>query len=256
MSGRLSSGPWLERQPRLTPPSRRHRAYLLPLLPLLLLAGWIGWRTAGPHPTPATAVAASTLDRYHLVGARGPTCLRLVIGLDVSGSMRDFAAARDAALTQLIAWAKTNLRGDDEVAIVDFALDAAVRLPPTRRDAILGGGGTPLVNDGRDTLLTPALAVADTFPPSQCDAILLLLSDAQISDLPADDAGGRRLLRDHKLHDVRLLVPGDGIEVYGGWSLAFPAAAPVRFDGSDTDSTALAFGRTVASLTGQRLEQR
>lgn len=96
-----------------------------------------------------------------LVGSRGPSCLRLVIANDVSGSMSDFAGARDAALHQLVDWAPRNLRPDDELSIVDFAADAAVRLPVSPVRTIGPAAASPaVVHDGSETLLAPVLTAS------------------------------------------------------------------------------------------------
>ena len=103
------------RQPRrLGRPLGSNRLYALPLmLVLLLAAGWYRWPAGGKAP--------GSLSGYRAAGARDElNCLRLVIGVDVSGSMRDFVVPRDDALTQLFSWVKKNLRRDDQVAIIDL----------------------------------------------------------------------------------------------------------------------------------------
>jgi hypothetical protein len=161
--------------------------------------------------------------------------------------------ARDTALAQLIGWSRDNLRADDELAVIDFAADAAVRIPPTRRDKLSDAGAAAGADDGRFTYLEPALAAIDGFPPGSCDIELVLISDAQLADLPSEPAGGKPMLLRHHVHDVRLLVPGDNVDVPQQWVLDFPEAPPTRFDGTDSDATALAFGQAIAGLTGQTL---
>lgn len=193
-----------------------------------------------------------------LAGPRGPSCVRMVIAVDVSGSMSDYAGARDSALGQLVGWSRGNLRPDDELAVIDFAESAAIRLPVTRVDALPAGAASSAiaVPDGRTTNLAPVLDRVREQPGGRCDRALLLLSDAQLADLPATVTDGRTALSAHDVHDADLLVPGEDIDVPAQWTTAFPAAAPIRFDGHDTDDTAVAFGEAVAVLTGQELETR
>ncbi|MET9290191.1 hypothetical protein [Nocardia beijingensis] len=244
---------------QLTPPPRDIRGSL-PLLAALamvlaLLAGAgsaVWWLVDGPEEVERP----KTLAGWVLEGTRPTSCLRLIIGMDVSGSMNKFAAARDAALAQLQQWATMphTLRADDEMAVVDFALTAATRFPP------MPAASSPLLSaapteDGRDTLIAPLLERTREFPSVPgCEVVLLLLSDAIVADLPPDPAAGRKLMRENGIHDVRLLVPGYEINVPDGWDAAFPDSPPIRFDGLDPDETALAIGRTIADLTGQEFE--
>ncbi|WP_439663855.1 hypothetical protein ACSHWB_21855 [Lentzea sp. HUAS TT2] len=222
----------------------------LVLLALLGIGVWQGYQSVVGPPEP------DVLRLYQLDGPRGPTCLRLAIAMDVSGSMAEYAAARDSALVQLRQWAteKNTLRADDEMAIVDFAGGAITRLPPTpvAHSTIAPNGSVP---DGNNTLLRPMLDEIGKLPVSSppCDTVLLLLSDAQLADLPPDSAAGAALLRQAGVHDIRFLVPGDGIDVPAEWSRAFPSAPPIRFDGLDDKETALTIGKTIAELTRQRL---
>ena len=196
------------------------------------------------------------LSDRRLVGPRGPACLRLAVAVDLSGSMTGYDAARDQALSQLVAWASDgNLRPDDEITVVDFAADAALRVPVTPVTSVGAAAPPVAVPDGRFTNLGPVLDVLATQPAGPCDHALLLLSDAQLADLPSGEAHGRTVLAAHDLHDVVLLVPGDDIDVPPAWTTAFPSAPPVRFDGHDADETALAIGAAVARLTGQNLEE-
>jgi hypothetical protein len=217
-------------------------------LALALVALLLWWMLPG----------APGLGGRHLVGDRGPACLRLVVAVDLSGSMNDYGDARDHALRELLTWAADgNLRADDEIAVVDFAAAAAPRLPVTPVPAAAAAAAlTPVpVPDGRFTNLAPVLDTVSAMPAGRCDQALLLLSDAQLGDLPPDEPQGRAVLAAHDVHDVVLLVPGDGIAVPAAWTSAFPAAPPIRFDGHDADATALAIGRAVAHLTGQTLEE-
>lgn len=245
-AGGLDTGGPLGRGRGLGPAVDARRMLLLVLLTGLL---WLAWWAL---PSGDRVLA----DRY-LAGARGPACVRVVVAVDGSGSMTDYAAARDAALVQLLAWSARNLREDDELAVVDFAATAADRLPVTAARA-LGNGAVPAAApiDTGSTLLAPVLTAIGAQAPSRCDRALMLLSDGQLGDLPTDEAGGRAALAAHDVRDLALLVPGTSIDVPAEWSTAFPYAPPLRFDGHDPDATAVAFGEAVAAITGQTLATR
>jgi hypothetical protein len=253
MSIRLSAGPPLGQGPGLeSSPGRRRRRWLALALALLTAVAVFLWLRPGSPPAPP-----SSLGGYRLAGPRGPSCLRLIIGMDVSGSMRDFTTPRDDALDQLAKWAGQpgTLRAGDELAIVDFAADAAVRSAPRPANQppdLAQSSAT----DGTYTLLMPLLDQIALFPRTSCDSALVLLSDAQLNDLPGSAAEGNALLNRYGLHDMRLLVPSAEIQVPPQWTQAFPIAAPVVFDGTNSNETAIAFGRTIAGLAGQQLVAR
>lgn len=251
--GRLAAGRALRPGSVLTDPPRPF-PWLVALLALLLLggAGLAGFDQLQRHQAGPSA-APDRLDEAGLFGSRGPACLRLVIGVDDSGSMRDFATARDAALSALFRWVPGRLRHDDEIAVLDFALQTAVRIPATPLASLGAVPAAPAVLDGQDTLVGPVAGALDAMAPTSCDVALVLLSDAQIADLPGDDTAGLRFQRAHGLHDIRLLAPGKSVQVPPQWSAAFPEAPPRYFDGLDEEATALAVAQTIADLTGQRL---
>jgi hypothetical protein len=234
-------------------------AWLLALLavPLLLLLLLAPWRQDDPPD-----VAAWALD-----GPREPQCLRLVLANDVSGSMNDYAVAREQALTALLDWLPKNLKSDDELAVVEFAETAVTKLPPATVGTLVPGQGQAggVVADGMYTWAAPVLAQVDSWPASSCDVALVLLSDAQLvlsaengipTELPSDPDGGRRLALAHRIHNIRLLVPDPDITVPSAWQAGFPAAAPQRFDGLDADQTAKSIALAIAGLTGQKLIRR
>ena len=205
------------------------------------------------------------LDHWVLAGPRGPSCLRLTLANDVSGSMSEYAAAREGALATLLAWLPRNLRADDELAVVDFAQAAATVLEPTPASRLVGRApGGAGASDGTYTWLAPVLNEMDGWDSSRCDVALVLLSDAQLvvsargaeaEPLPFTPGQGRELMRRHDIHDVRLLVPDPSIKVPQIWTEGFPEAQPHRFHGLDRDETAKAVAGAIADLTGQKLEK-
>lgn len=220
-------------------------ALLMVLVALIGLPIW-WWSTRHQEPNSLTDTA--------LVGERGPGCGRIVIASDESGSMQQFRHARDLALAQLLNWAPGNLRGDDELAVLAFSGDTFVAMPPTpvANQPVLGG--TPGPTDG--TKYSALLSALAALPASRCSTGLILLSDGKFHDLPTSAADNRNKLRDIGIDKLFLLVPGKDIEIDPGWDGVFPYAPPVVFDGTNPDKTGLAFGHTLADITGQQLATR
>jgi hypothetical protein len=285
----LRRGPALMRQGRLAPYDTGRRVTLA-LLPLLLLAGlftWFGTRpepqprpaalvppspspSAAPSvapspsaapttsppapPPPSPAAPPSQLTGWKLPPGRTSSCIRLIVALDVSGSMGSYGTYRDAALQQLLAWVPGNLKSTDQVAVVDFAGSVGVRQQPVAATRKLSPGASSSVSDG--SLLQPLLEAAAAFPRTKCRTALVLLSDGQLNDLPASADDSKALLAANRVAHVRLLVPDPSIVVPPSWSVALPNAAPRYFDGTDADATALAIGQTIADLVQQQLQVR
>ncbi|MBO3089479.1 hypothetical protein [Cellulomonas dongxiuzhuiae] len=228
--------------------ARRRRWPLALLLVGALLAAVAWWDAVRP---PAS-LAESTL-----VGARGPACVRLVVAEDVSGSMSEFAAARRSALAELVAWAPRNLRANDELVVLGFAGSTDVPWGPWTVADLPGAPGRTggaAVADG--TLLGPVTSAVAQLPPAACDTLLVLLSDAQLGDLPADEVQGLQVLTDAGIHDLRLLVPTAAIDVPGEWADVFPSAPPVVVDGTDVAATGLTVARMIAQVTDQEVVRR
>lgn len=219
--------------------------WIVPLVVILLLAGL----AFANRPR-------RVLDDLVLAGTRGPVCEQVLLVVDESGSMRDIAGARDSALRVAVGWLHRNLRSDDQVGIVDFASDAEPRLPVTfvrdlREDGV---GPSAPVRQSNTTSVRPALAAATRLSRTACDVDVLLLSDGQFADLPADEAAGRALLRGYGIHDLQLLVPGaDRANPPPQWSAGFPDIVATRFDGGDPDATSISIADAVATFTGQSL---
>lgn len=242
-SGGLAAGAGLRPGTPLAGQGRGRTAVLLGVAGAAMVALLLWWLL----PT-----GQELADRA-LVGPRGPACLRLVMAVDQSGSMRDETDARDAAFAELVPWAARNLRPDDELDVIDFAAEARLRAAtPVSRLATTTVPGPAPVRDGRYTLLDPVLDQVRSLGASSCDTALVLLSDGQLVGVPSSEDAARLLLRGAGLHDLLLLVPGRSLEVPPEWS-TFPTAAVRRFDGTDADVTAEAFGSAIGSLTGQTL---
>jgi hypothetical protein len=179
-----------------------------------------------------------------------------VLVVDDSGSMNRMTRARDAALGADLDWMKRNLRDDDEVAVVDFAASAAVRIPVTAvRDLRPDDARVPApVLSANRTLVQPALTAIARLQPTRCDVDALFLSDGQFTDLPASaDAGRRELLADG-IHDLLLLVPSRGRgNPPSQFRTAFPGTQADHFDGRNSAESAVAVAEAVARCTGQRL---
>lgn len=201
-----------------------------------------------------------SLVESYLSGIRGPGCVRVVIANDMSGSMTKFTRPRQQALGQLLEWVPRNLRGDDELAVVAFSGETFIDMPPT---TIADGPelqGVPNPTDG--TSLTSLLGVVGGLPVSRCVTSLFLLSDGIFTfllpdgtftdDLPDADTA-RAMLRNAGVSELFLLVPGKKIPLNPGWAGVFPYAPPSIFDGMNPDATGLVLGKTLASVTGQRL---
>jgi hypothetical protein len=267
----LRRGPALIRQGRLAPYDTARRVALV-MLPLLLLAGLFTWfgtrpdpqpRPAAPSPpavpttsppAPTPAAPPSQIAAYKLPPGRTSSCIRLVVALDVSGSMGSYGSYRDSALQQLLNWVPGNLKSTDQVAVVDFAGSVGVRQQPVAATRTITPGPAASVADG--SLLQPLVEAAAAFPRTKCRTALVLLSDGQLNDLPASADDSKALLAANRVAHVRLLVPDPSIVVPPTWSVALPNAAPRYFDGTDADATALAIGQTIADLVQQPLQVR
>lgn len=239
----LQAGSRLTPGPRLTGSGTPRNTLLALLVPLLVLASaGVGWS----HRPPAS------LAETTLTGPRGPQCLRVVLANDTSGSMKSYSVARQAALAQFLAWAPGQLRPDDQIGVINFADTAAWTSTPVSP----GTGSTSRpgsTSDASSTLLSPVLEAVAAAPASSCRTWLLLLSDAQLADTPATPGHARAALVDAGIDDLSLLVPDPDISVPHQWTTVFPFAAPVRFDGSNPDQSALTYGRLTADITGQHL---
>lgn len=234
----------------LRPLRGRRRVSGRRVLLLLLILGLVGsllWWWGSRH-TP------KSLTDTALVGQRGPGCVRVIIASDESGSMTDFIGPRERALAQLLNWVPNNLRPDDELSVLTFSGDTFISLPPTAIGSQPVLRATPDATDG--TSLDSVIQVIRTMPATPCVRSLVLLSDGIFQDLPGDSTTARTRLRDSDITELFLLVPGKKIPIEPTWNQLFPYATPVVFNGYDPDQTGLAFGRTLALVTGQELRAR
>lgn len=195
-----------------------------------------------------------TLADLALRGARPAAPVRLVIARDVSGSMTQYAAAREAALDELVAWAPANLRPTDEIGVLDFADSAEwaqrpstvhhlATFGPRRRPTHLGGG----------TAWRPVIDRVAALGDHPGLTSLWLVSDGEYPDYPANTDAARRLLVDAGVTLMPLLIPSPAAVVPDVWLDVFPDHPALSFEGLDAHATAVAFAHTLAAVTGQRL---
>lgn len=231
------------RQP-VSPSRRRWSLWLLValLVPALLipLALWLSEREP------------RELAEANLVGERSPLPLGVVVLLDVSGSFHGYAEMRQDALDEVMAWAPSNLRDDDMVAVVAFGDTAGVLLPAT---PVAELSGTPLMTMsdlGSGTNLQPGLVVAAMTMPDDLVTTLVVVTDTAVGDLSPgalDD-----VLRELKVDAVSTIMPDDAA-VSAAWQQAFGWGEVFWADSGDSQEIALAVGRSLAHATGQTLEK-
>ena len=181
------------------------------------------------RPRPATGqwrrmwravVPARDLDSYMLTGGRGPGTIRVIVAQDISGSMSQYAAARAAALSQLLDWAPDNLRPDDQIGVLDFAGSAAWVLRPTPMRDITDGDVRMISHGDVDvsgTNLVPVLNRVAALPPTPAATSVWLLSDGEYGDyLGGVDPSGRALVA-AGIAAMPLLVPDTRITIPQQW---------------------------------------
>ena len=196
--------------------------------------------------------AGDDLTRQELVGARGPTCQRVVVLLDQSGSMTDYAQVRVDAMETLAGWAPANLRGDDQIAVVDWADSAAVRTAPTDVRALAQWDPTANAsNVGGGTSVMPAVEQAAGLDDTGCRTTLVFISDGQVAD--GSTTRLNEMLRDAGIDGVSLVLP-NATPVPDHWMSLFPYSKTFQADPLNPGQTARALGQAVASATGQQLE--
>jgi len=223
--------------------------------------GYLRGRPTPPSGTPGVlarlrgALRPLALSELALRGARPAAPVRLVIARDVSGSMTQFAAAREAALDELVAWAPSNLRATDQLGVLDFAEDARWALRPTSVAdlAVHGARRRPTNLDGGGTAWRPVLDRVQALGDHPGRVSLWLVSDGEYPDYPESaDAAQRRLL-DAGVQSMPLLVPSQSAVIPDAWLDVFPGQPSVSFEGLDGPATAVAFAHALAAVTGQRL---
>ena len=219
---------------------------------------WLSW-SAGALAAMLIVLAAMALDDHLrpprslagavLTGPRGPACVRVVVAPDMSGTMTEYAAARRAAMAQLIPWAATQLRDTDEIAVVPWASTAEVSLPPTAVTAATVPSRYAAVGD--DTNMVPLIDAISGLPEGRCRVLLALIGDGQVHDIPQASRLAR--LAEAGVDRMALLMPDAGMRTPTEFSDGFPWAASRAFDGLDPDSTAMALAHEVASAVGQTI---
>ena len=201
---------------------------------------------------PAPAPSVKKLTTATLAPGRTVKCARIVLAIDQSLSMDSYTGARDNALQQLVDWSRKNLNKRDEIAVIDFSGAAGVRQPPTRARSLTRIG--PALTLASGSYYRPILDSLGTFPPTSCKTALVLLSDGDLADLPADASESGLLLRGSHVKFQRLLVPDPAITVPQAWSTAFPNGKPVLVDGLDPDETARVIGETIAKIVNTKIQ--
>lgn len=219
------------------------------LLPALLLAvvPWIVDRfETGSSGSPST-LAAATLDGKRKQA--GPVCIDQA--QDVSESMEPYAGQRAAAVTQLLAFAERELRGDDLLAEAVFAGTSEVTLPPTSLHAV-GVARRPAGALEPGSKLTPAVDALSAQDRTCAAKALVAVTDGQLFDDPAT-LGAKLTAAGYSR--VYLMVPGPDWTQTGDPVSVLPPNVTVRyFDGPD--DLGVAFGEVAAALTGERLSTR
>ena len=196
--------------------------------------------------------AADDLTRQALVGPRNLTCQRIVVLLDQSGSMTEFAQVRSDAMSTLADWAPANLRGTDQLAVVRWADTAATDAAPTDVDALTPSTLTVGSSDvGGGTELGPALDEVAAMAAGPCRTSLVFISDGQIS--AADAARVDASLQTAGVDGVSLVLPNT-TAAPDYWMRLFPYSTTFHADPNNPNQTARALGQAIAAATGQQLE--
>lgn len=200
------------------------------------------------------AAAADDLTRQALVGPRNLTCQRIVILLDESGSMTDFAKVRTDAIAILATWAPHNLRKNDQLSVVEWANTAVTTTPPTDIGALDAATLTVRNPDvGGGTEILPAVQQAAGMSRSACRSSLVFVSDGQIDQ--ANAAALDAALHGASVDSVSLILP-NSTPAPDYWMQLFPFSETYHADERNTGQTARALGQAIASATRQRLEVR
>ena len=199
------------------------------------------------------SAAADDLTRQALVGTRSLTCQRVVVLLDQSGSMTQFAQVRTDAMTTLAAWAPENLRSNDQVAVVRWAARSETDLAATSIDSLDSAALTPGTSDlgaeTEDVLL--AVEQVQAMRPSSCHTALVFISDGELTtEVDPDELN--RVLVDIGADQVSLLLPTSSTAPEY-WMQLFPYSLTFHADPNNANQTARALGQAIGSATGQEL---
>lgn len=198
------------------------------------------------------AAAADDLTRQVLVGPRNLTCQRVVVLLDQSGSMTEYAQVRTDAMETLAEWGPDNLRGDDQVAVIRWADTAVTDTAPTEVGSI---GPSTFASDGADigggTEVLPAVELVAAMPSGACRTSLVFVSDGEIGR--ADQAKIDAALLGAGVDRVSLVLPNSA-SAPQYWMRLFPYSETFYADPNNSNQTARAIGQAIASATGQTLE--
>jgi len=240
-------------------PNRRFPWWII--IPLLLLALLIPLLLLWPsrHGAPETLTAdqlqggkPETLTEGHLIGARSPVPISVIVILDDSGSFDQYAQMRIAAMNEVAQWATKNLRTDDFLTMITFAGTAAVTLP-AMSIAELAANGPAFSNGsfGDGTRIQPALAAAVTAAPTGMVSTLVVVTDTLIMD-GGDPAALQDYTKQLNVVTMSVITPS-GIGISPDWQQAFSWEAEFHANPDNATDIALAVGQALAHATGQQL---
>lgn len=247
-SGRVGP-PGRDLPPGATP---RRRAWLwaagvCALLVVALAAGLLVRQLAAPPPAP------TALGTAHLTGPRTPEPVAIIIVLDNSGSFARYTHVRDQVLDSISGWAPDNLRGDDQLAVISFASDAAVQLPATQVADLASGAArlTAVTPTGGGTNILPALDLArgQRYTPG-AKTSLVVVTDSVITDLDARRVAAA--LTGLDVSSMSVITPR-GVTLTRDWRAAFAGAHQFTADPASEHEVSVALGEAFAVATGQRL---
>lgn len=202
------------------------------------------------------SAAADDLARQTLVGTRSLTCQRVVVLLDQSGSMTQFAQVRTDAMSTLSAWVPENLRGNDQLAVIRWAARSETDLTATSIDSLDAAALTPGASDlgGETENVLLAAEQVEAMGPTSCRTALVFISDGELTTEVDSDALDRVLVN-IGADQVSLVLPtSSAAPEY--WAQLFPYSNSFHADPNDANQTARAVGQAIASATGQKLVVR
>ena len=187
------------------------------------------------------------------MGAAPDAPTRLVVVMDVSGSMRQYAPAREQALADLVSWGAQTMRPTDSLSVFAFATEGQCLLSETtiadlsnrqfRLRALQSlGGGTSV------GAVLPILS-AELGPEPH---ILAVITDTGITAISRQTI--QQTASSLGFTSVTAISP-KGTHPHPNWQAAFPMSRYETASPDDADAIGLALARTIASATGQQVQR-